>query len=180
MLLSFCDLCKDTCSTTPTRRWEHIQGELGLEVVILKKDKPVGDTHICDKCVLNMFWVMLERSPNSGIRHQKAALDSREHHCNLRESELLKQRLAIEELQTRLTARQKDVEEKEKLLSDQQGVIDELTKSKTLVDAVIAREKELVRLAELRGKQQAIDAYENPEYTSAMAVREYKRRKGLT
>ena len=179
MLLSFCDLCKDTCPATPTRRWEHIQGELGLEVVVLKKDKPVGDTHICDKCILNMFYVMLERSPNSGIRQQRNALASREYQCKLIESELFKRELAVKELSQKVITQQQDVKDREAALSDKQGILEELKQSKVVVEAMRLREAEVIRLAEARGKQRAIDEFENPEYVRSIELRDYKRRNGL-
>ena len=176
MLLSFCDLCKDTCPATPTRRWEHIQGELGLEVVVLKHDKPVGDTHLCDKCILNMFWAMLEKSPNAGIKQLKVNLSAREYDCKLREGELLKRELAAKELYQQATQRREDALGREMAIDEQKSLAEELTKTKTIIEAIMAREKEVIRLAEARGKQQAIDEFDNPEYKSSLALRDYKRR----
>lgn len=89
MLRAQCDICGDDCNVqSTTRRWENIIGELGLEIVILKGDKPVGDVHVCDNCSLEMFWKKVGRNNESPTRQLQEELSAREANCRKWEREL--------------------------------------------------------------------------------------------
>jgi hypothetical protein len=178
MLLSVCDLCKANCPSTTTRRWEHIFGELGLEVVILRGHKPVGDTHVCDGCILKMFWVMVERT-NSEFKGLKQSLERRELFCKTKEIEQEQRSTELQQLSHTLTEREKELIEREAVFSIPNEVIKENEILKVENRELKNREITAIRRAEARGRQQAIDEREYPEYVNSVFQREIKRHGGL-
>src|SRR5215470_6703631 len=78
MITFTCDLCSDPCPSTPNRRWTHIAGTTGLEVIILDGEKPSGDRHLCDGCLCDLFKLHLDRVPNQKIRESMVAFAERE------------------------------------------------------------------------------------------------------
>lgn len=147
-----CDLCSGPCSGTTTRRWESINGDIGLEVVVLRGDKPVGDIHICESCILTMFYKMLERHPNTGIRMLQNKLKIKEIDLDRREQEL-------KVLENSLRVLTKQLEVRERGFNDIQARMEQSRDFNLMVqmEEWKRREAEIVRLAEARGKQQAID-----------------------
>lgn len=178
MLLSFCDVCKNQCSNSPTRRWEHLTGELGLEVIVLRGVSPVGDTHICDECLLNMFWQMLERSPNTGLKQLKFKIASRERECSEREQKIQARETSFEASIGELSNKAKALKEREQLLNSN-TLLNEFSQLKNELETVKSRQSELIRQAEARGKQSAIDELENPEYIQSIEARENRRKGAL-
>jgi hypothetical protein len=178
MLFSTCDLCKTNCPVTTTRRWEHIFGELGLEVVILRGHKPVGDTHICDECILKMFWVMLEKS-NSTLKQIKLKLSSREAVCSATEYTLSKQTEAVELKLNELRELEKQISGREKVLEMPNEILEQNKVLKVENEELKNREVTAIRRAEARGRQQAIDEREYPEYVNSVFQREIKRHGGF-
>lgn len=163
-----CDLCQGTCDSSGTRRWEYIQGDLGLEVVVLRGSLPVGDVHICSSCLLKMFYVMLERDPNTNLRLLKTGLVARELILSEKEKKAELVNKALDELAFRLKEKEKTLSILEARLADNQhNLIKE--------DIDIYKQKELVRQAEQRGYQRAIDEFNFPEYHASVAARERKR-----
>jgi hypothetical protein len=150
----FCDLCDEQCSGAPTRRWEKVSGEMGLEVVILRGSNPVNGEHLCDECVTKMFWDMVEKHrPNQGLSRLKDAIKQKE-------IELHKRELAVASQLNDLTALKQQIDDKERSFKSRE---EELSKAGPIIEqARIARQREpeVIRLAEARGKQQAIDEFD--------------------
>ena len=178
----FCDLCDAQCTENPTRRWERIFGEIGLEIVVLRGATPVGDCNICDECLLKMFWAMLERVPGSELKQKQQGIVVRETACKVKENELTSRELAlglalkalmnkaeekkVEKVEEKIDEKEDDYEYEDKPQVDE--LASELDKIKVELNVVKTREKELVRQAEARGFQAAIDKYEYPDYAWKM------------
>lgn len=128
-----CDICGLSCEPLATRRWENLIGELGLEVVILEGDKPVGDKHVCDDCLCQMFWRKLEKTHNSPINRLKDQLAAREVRCielernlewkkkkiDLRAEEFEVKQRQIESLEAKLRALESRSNFVDKMLNEQ-------------------------------------------------------------
>ena len=169
---SFCDKCDSPCKNTTTRRWDHITGDLGLEVVILKGDVPSGEIHLCDNCVLDMLWVVFDRDKYNKLKESVSRLQYLE-----------RLKVALEEKELRLIRIETELNEQKALVDDRElkikGNESFLVERETLTEqmAVIkAREPEIIRQAEARGYQKAVDEHSNKDYIAAVSVREDRRR----
>lgn len=171
----FCDVCSEPCPAQATRRWELIIGELGLEVVILKHNKPVGDTHLCDDCIFKMFWMMLERNPQSQIKKLKDDLLREKIDCKKLEEELENKRKDADALLEDISRKLKDIEKQE----DEIKKVKKLLLDRQLAGPINNVTAELIRQAEQRGYQRRIDEVENPEYIQAIEMRNFKVSKGF-
>jgi hypothetical protein len=174
-----CDLCGNECPGVTTRRWENAIGSIGLEVVILKGHKPVGDCSICDNCILQIFWTMLERTPDSPLRERQLELSSKEVECKKKESELLNWQHSLGHRRDKLDTEEKDLSSlKERYMScidNSDRINSEVNQLRLEIEKVHVREKELVRQAEARGYQAAVDKFEYPEYHDAIEKNQIRR-----
>lgn len=149
----FCDLCSSECSGSSSRRWERVSGDLGFETIVLRESNPVDDLHICDQCIIGMFSEIIERhSPELSQKKLQAAFRIKESTLAQREKEILIDEKALSDFNQQLR-------DKEKMLNEREARMNE---SKEYVIAEQLRvlrdkERELVRLAEARGRQQTID-----------------------
>src|SRR5215475_12694878 len=91
MIKCFCDHCSKECSITNIRRWEHVSGDLGIELVILSGKVPY-EGHLCDDCVFKINWNFLEtKAPQLGIKQQQAKMAEVKADLDKREKELMLQ-----------------------------------------------------------------------------------------
>jgi len=171
----FCDLCKSPCEGRSTRRWEFVFGDVGFEVVLLKGHKPTGDIHVCDDCILKGFWTMLERGPDSPLRHRKQALDAFENTYRRKENMLLEKE---ENLKVLSNNTDRKISELNKLLAECNDHKETKEKFDTLqsqFEALRKRESDIYKKGFNEGKQAAVDEKCYKDYISRVSYREYRR-----
>jgi hypothetical protein len=169
---SFCDKCDSACKNTTTRRWEHITGDLGLEVVILKGEISTGEVHICEDCILAMLWEIFDRSKYNKLKENitklqhlerlKITLEGKEQRLIKLETELKAQKIFIDDMELK-------IKDSESLLVERETLAEQMA-------VIKSREPEVIRQAEARGYQRAIDEKSNKDYVAAVSVREDRRR----
>lgn len=171
----YCNLCNNPCQPNPTRRWEHVRADLGLEVVVLRGSKPVGDIHLCDDCILTMFWVMLERVPNSRLLQRQRAMNVFESVSRAKEEEF---RLK----EDRLIALSNEVQKQNEDLKILNARYDSHIETRKEVDSLIqqletikARERDLIKKSYNEGKQAAVDEKCYSDYVKKVSYNQYRR-----
>jgi hypothetical protein len=112
-----------------------------------------------------MIWVRMGQNPNLDINKQKTELYTREYYCGVKEDNLKKREVAI----------QQKYEEALKLREQVDGLRDFIEKQQAEVSAALkAKEQDIIRQAEARGRQRAIDEINDPDYTRCLALRDFK------
>ncbi len=171
----YCNVCNNPCDPSPTRRWEHVRADLGLEVVVLRGNKPVGDTHLCDECILNMFWVMLERAPDSKLRLRQRAMYAREASVIMKEEELKPREDSLLALSNKLQKEKEEIKALTSLYENHAQVKEEMDNLKVQIEAVKAREKDAIKRAFNEGKQAAVDEKCYSDYMNKVSYNQYRR-----
>jgi hypothetical protein len=155
MLKFFCDFCEVPCSGSATRRWERIAGEMGLEVVILQGSNPVIDKHLCDSCITELFWKMVEKhTPNQGLSKLQMTLKSKELELKGYEKDILNRDNELKIFKNHLDSREEALKSREVELEKAGPIIEQAR-------VIKQKESDVIRLAEARGRQQVIDEYDN-------------------
>jgi hypothetical protein len=85
MIRLFCDACGSPCEGAGGKRYEHVLGEFGIELVLIVGAQARGDAHVCDSCLLKMLFTICKSRPMTGLSQRLATLQDREALCVHRE-----------------------------------------------------------------------------------------------
>jgi|SRR5882672_3459957 len=171
----FCDVCSSICNAVTTRRWENIIGELGLEIILLKKNNPTGLVHVCDSCIFDLFWKKLNQESNTRLEEIKSkvnTLDYREQIISDREDKCV-------EIEQKLKFKDRDLQTREDEIKRLEASVGQLKEAEKLIQAQLnqlrTREYEIIRQSEQRGYQRAVDEHEYSTYTDAIQRNQFMR-----
>jgi hypothetical protein len=178
MLKAFCDSCGEP-ATAPSKRFEKLEGRLGLEAVLLFDGTNTPGHHICDECFPKLLLEAAKSFPDAKIiTRYKTALVGSIDYSKLRKD--LVERAALiskreKELDTKIIEcgdAIKACEEKSTAGIQQIAVLDaQLAALNSSFEARVRREV----AAQVQAR---IDAQDNPEYVNRVGRREALRASG--
>lgn len=173
MIKYYCDLCGTECNESSSKMYENLQGDFGVEVVVLKGSLPVSGVHVCGGCTLKLFNSAIVKSGDPSILQMKLDRDTIEAdrtYLDKLGNELFEKQAVLSAFEAKLKLQVEAFERSR----------EEVTKAvKAEVDALknenqILKDRELYKIkqADAQGYQRALDECNNPDYLESIKRRE--------